>query len=118
MVNLLKVHKFREFQIINFLGRQIEHWTMRIIIAVAFGDAFPVKWMANTYQEYTSTINDLFVWDFFAGKLSRILPLAFNQKRWKLRKQIEEKILDAVKTRRAQLAEGTMYFKNNAFYLF
>ena len=89
-------------------ARQIEHWTMRIIIAVAFGDAFPVKWMATTYQQYTGNISSLFAWDFLLGGMAHYLPTPFNFKRWSLRKQIEEKILEAIQVRRTQLAEGTM----------
>ena len=110
MDNLLKVKKFKQIHIkkniffAHLKARQIEHWTMRIIIAVAFGDAFPVKWMAPTYQAYTATMNMLFAMDFLIGNFSYYLPAPYNFRRWTLRKKIEEKIVEAVQSRKTQLA--------------
>jgi hypothetical protein len=107
MENPLKV--LNKLKISNCLARQIEHWTMKIIIAVAFGDAFPAKWMSDTYQQYTGTMQRLILWSFILGdSIAYYLPLPFNFKRKKLRNILEQKILEAIQLKRSQLSSGSM----------
>ena len=106
-----EINEIRSLDGQAFEAKQIEHWTMNIIIAVAFGDAFPVKWMADAYQQYSKSMDRLGAWDFLIGKIAHYIPVSYNLKRWKLRKEIEEKILEAVKNRKSQLEN--MYIKIN-----
>ncbi len=93
-------------------------WAMRIIISVAFRNSMPDKWLAAKFHEYLgkkisilrfdrqAQHRSLFLWDYLFGKLGHYLPFPNNIKIWRIRRELTNKIIEAMDIRKEELKDS------------
>eukprot|EP01119_Soliformovum_irregulare_P025439 TRINITY_DN9424_c0_g1_i1.p1 TRINITY_DN9424_c0_g1~~TRINITY_DN9424_c0_g1_i1.p1 ORF type:complete len:480 (+),score=81.47 TRINITY_DN9424_c0_g1_i1:22-1461(+) len=84
-----------------------QKYTMKVIIAAAFGEQFDHEWMASQFHLLSQSFNAYAMWHTICGRLMDYLPIKAAQDVKDVHHNIRTHLVDAIAKRRSEIAQSS-----------